>query len=558
MDWPIDHACLSGNSKMLGRIFKYDPRPSRVIRIVTKNEYRAEVWSLASEEDWNKWLLKYSNQSDRGLILILADRTNNESPHTARSCPMSIKEWLAEVGDYMPYKRGTRRGTTFAPFEEKSHKSHALQDPALTQEMEKWSPRSLLNLPFSNVTFEQICKRFQVHDSVVRTLTRTDVPTFSCDNVEMDGLAQVYNCRTPNSWDWDLALSATHHVQHGLTCAIIYGTAIDIERDILERLQNVRQEAAHPLLVVGIIAELELIRHTGLVDSMINEVEEKIHELDSRSSKRRDHRQIDVEGRNQSKRDVWLNLSYLRNSIITWKTQLLKVIEHAEPLNNNPPASASVASNFSHDLQCVRAAYGQEHDQQEDATTNKTSEEFPRLGRRLSGLKCDNAHRPCHIQDSKDSDLNKDYVEDGLTRSRHKRGVGEKIRSRIFAIIDNYDEKIRDCNMRVDGIAMATQWFQGETAVEIAFTTSQDSRIMRSISLVTMVFLPGTFFATVFSMSFFDWNDEDGKASVSKHLWIYVVVTVMFTAITIGIWYFFVLFRRSRPVDNNKAEMRWD
>ncbi|KAH6383054.1 hypothetical protein HBI60_259090 [Parastagonospora nodorum] len=139
---------------------------------------------------------------------------------------------------------------------------------------------------------------------------------------------------------------------------------------------------------------------------------------------------------------------------------------------------------------------------------------------------------------------------DGLTRSRHKRGVGEKI--------DNYDEKIRDCNMRVDGIAMATQWFQGETAVEIAFTTSQDSRIMRSISLVTMVFLPGTFFATVFSMSFFDWNDEDGKASVSKHLWIYVVVTVMFTAITIGIWYFFVLFRRSRPVDNNEAEMRWD
>ncbi|KAH6383215.1 hypothetical protein HBI60_258130 [Parastagonospora nodorum] len=73
---------------MLGRIFKYDPRPSRVIRIVTKNEYRAEVWSLASEEDWNKWLLKvrsvkqtdatieilscekYSNQSDRGLILM--------------------------------------------------------------------------------------------------------------------------------------------------------------------------------------------------------------------------------------------------------------------------------------------------------------------------------------------------------------------------------------------------------------------------------------------------------------------------------------------------------
>lgn len=102
----------------------------------------------------------------------------------------------------------------------------------------------------------------------------------------------------------------SHHAQHGLTCAIIYGTAINVEKTILGRLRNVGQEAEHPLLLVGILAEIELVRHTGLVDSMTNEVEAKIHELDSRSSDRRDHRI-------QSKREVLLNLSYLRNSIIT-------------------------------------------------------------------------------------------------------------------------------------------------------------------------------------------------------------------------------------------------
>lgn len=97
---------------------------------------------------------------------------------------------------------------------------------------------------------------------------------------------------------------------------------------------------------------------------------------------------------------------------------------------------------------------------------------------------------------------------------------------------------------------------------------------MRSISLVTMVFLPGTFFAvslggfesdeyltnnltqTVFSMTFFDWQGQNGGTRVSSYLWIYIVVTVIFTAITIGLWYFFVIFRRSgRKAGDEEIEM---
>jgi heme/copper-type cytochrome/quinol oxidase subunit 2 len=71
---------------------------------------------------------------------------------------------------------------------------------------------------------------------------------------------------------------------------------------------------------------------------------------------------------------------------------------------------------------------------------------------------------------------------------------------------------------------------------------------MRSIALVTMVFLPGTFLAAVFSMTFFDWSGEGGKTRVSSYLWIYITITAVFTLLTVGSWYFLVLHRRQHKM----------
>jgi hypothetical protein len=266
-------------------------------------------------------------------------------------------------------------------------------------------------------------------------------------------------------------MSGTHNVQQGLTFAIVYGTTIRIEKAILERLRNVRYEVAHPLLVPGILAEIELIRHTGLLDFMINEVEAKILELDMQSSETRNHRQVDVDRRNQMKREAWLNLSYLRSSIMTWKIQLLKIIQHTDSLNTIPPASANVQRNVSHDVHCVRATYGRDQTQPGYGTHNRTSREISRVDTRPTKLSFDNTHGPRHswipTQDFQNLGLEKSYIEyplqihdhrDGLNWNDHMRGVGEKIKGRLSAIIEDYDEKIRDCNMRVDGMAMATQW----------------------------------------------------------------------------------------------------
>ncbi|GAB1316486.1 hypothetical protein MFIFM68171_06696 [Madurella fahalii] len=130
---------------------------------------------------------------------------------------------------------------------------------------------------------------------------------------------------------------------------------------------------------------------------------------------------------------------------------------------------------------------------------------------------------------------------------KHMCRVGCKIQERLQAIIDENNDRIRDCKMRVDGMAMATQWANGETNVQIALEMRRDSRHMRSIALVTMVFLPGTFFASVFSMTFFNWDSDGSSADpiLSHWFWIYVVFTFCATVMTIVLWWFFVVHRPS-------------
>ncbi|KAF1993627.1 hypothetical protein P154DRAFT_503115 [Amniculicola lignicola CBS 123094] len=59
---------------------------------------------------------------------------------------------------------------------------------------------------------------------------------------------------------------------------------------------------------------------------------------------------------------------------------------------------------------------------------------------------------------------------------------------------------------------------------------------MRLISLVTLLFLPGTFMATLFSAGF--WNFEPGHEGpvVSKWAWVYLVLTVTLTVAVLAAW----------------------
>jgi Mg2+ and Co2+ transporter CorA len=64
---------------------------------------------------------------------------------------------------------------------------------------------------------------------------------------------------------------------------------------------------------------------------------------------------------------------------------------------------------------------------------------------------------------------------------------------------------------------------------------------MKTISLLGTIFLPGAYLASVFSMTFFNFQDAGGSY-VSSQFWIYWVVTVPVTAVIVGIWVCLISF----------------
>lgn len=66
-----------------------------------------------------------------------------------------------------------------------------------------------------------------------------------------------------------------------------------------------------------------------------------------------------------------------------------------------------------------------------------------------------------------------------------------------------------------------------------------DSVAMKTLALVTAIFLPATFIATLFSMSMFDWQAGSGSAVVSPEFWIFWVVSVPLSLAVLAAWWCF-------------------
>jgi hypothetical protein len=77
---------------------------------------------------------------------------------------------------------------------------------------------------------------------------------------------------------------------------------------------------------------------------------------------------------------------------------------------------------------------------------------------------------------------------------------------------------------------------------------------MKTIAILGIVFLPPTFVASLFSMDMFNWeftdNKERSSLAVSSSIWIYFVVAVPLTIVTLIAW---LLWSRS---ENSRSSER--
>lgn len=89
-------------------------------------------------------------------------------------------------------------------------------------------------------------------------------------------------------------------------------------------------------------------------------------------------------------------------------------------------------------------------------------------------------------------------------------------------------------------------------SVEIGHAARSDNAAMKTISFVTLVFLPPTFISTIFSMSFFDYSVDSGW-TVSSKFWVYWAFAVPITIVSLLLWNYwhkvFPLVEARRPQD---------
>ncbi|KAJ5472349.1 hypothetical protein N7530_006350 [Penicillium desertorum] len=94
-----------------------------------------------------------------------------------------------------------------------------------------------------------------------------------------------------------------------------------------------------------------------------------------------------------------------------------------------------------------------------------------------------------------------------------------------------------------------------EYTAAIAMDGKRDSIAMRTISVLGIVYLPGTFVATLFSIDMFTWGaggEQSSSMAASSSIWIYWAVTVPLTIITFLAW---ILWSKRENQKSNKRLM---
>ncbi|RAL03231.1 uncharacterized protein BO80DRAFT_470985 [Aspergillus ibericus CBS 121593] len=77
-----------------------------------------------------------------------------------------------------------------------------------------------------------------------------------------------------------------------------------------------------------------------------------------------------------------------------------------------------------------------------------------------------------------------------------------------------------------------------------------DNAMMKTVAIVSMVYLPGTFVSGLFGTNFFDYSD--GKEVMTDSFWIYWAITIPLTLLTMLIWACWHYYPKKKPTPGKK------
>lgn len=98
-----------------------------------------------------------------------------------------------------------------------------------------------------------------------------------------------------------------------------------------------------------------------------------------------------------------------------------------------------------------------------------------------------------------------------------------------------------------------------DASKKLAEAAKRDSASMKTVAVMTMAFLPGTFFAALFALPLLQWDQEQ---VMQRNFWVYWAFTIPFTVAIFVIWAGFTKWETMRvkvaeeKKDTNMAEKR--
>ncbi|TDZ14548.1 hypothetical protein Cob_v012529 [Colletotrichum orbiculare MAFF 240422] len=419
-------------------------------------------------------------------------------------------------------------------------------------------PFNALALPNDKKTFLQTADRMCLHRSFFSVIKRVTTATFDFRDLNwqddrITGPAIVYNCRsgtvTPSLAASDIALSVTYFPRQSVTYAVMYGCTPDIRKRMMVFLKSLGARTNHPLFLPLAFAELERTRLFNALDRKRSDLEQWKRELDQSLQSHFLAADIEKTDDGLMNRELDHKTTRLQNECNAVLDEVAAGV-HKESnffTRQNAKMAVLVALSAKRDSSQMRAMalLGMILLVPGFLATCSSTPFFEWAVERRRGMIwlwiVVGILYPSHDIDEFEFCPEQDAPIRTIILSRERQTTQSGTRFRYDEQDHRSEEDfcrwLQNSQLRTPEAAQvisnsSTAQFSAHTIL-IAEATQRDSTQMRGIARLGMIFLPGTFLASIFSTSFFDWKTESGGVFVSPYFGLYCGLTIAVTAITL-------------------------
>ncbi|KAF4466845.1 hypothetical protein FALBO_6295 [Fusarium albosuccineum] len=287
---------------------------------------------------------------------------------------------------------------------------------------------------------------------------------------------------------WEMLLS--HSFKTGITTGFIKGTPSSEIEKTLVHLKACAAQVGHPMLLSTIILSYDLSPEN---DAKQRKARHWLRRLENAVSLRNE-----VEEQEQYFQDGLIDVDGLNRDLVEC---------HGNVMWKRPQAYMALAKEMEKAMENFRYIW------------MSTASEEPTEAERKHRKEIDKLHRSMAAR--------LDFYKVKLTGLENYIHITlERLKVQREALYNIMSQREARLNLEIAGEQR-----------RIAHASKRDSTAMKTLSLMGALFLPGTYLASVFSMTFFDFG-KDADPVVSLQLWVYFAITVPVTAIILACWIF--------------------